>query len=67
MQLSAPVWKLAAELLEMRYLWNLPHSLDGTRLKELLPDYRDTPLDEFLRASLDTSLATETAGKRLTA
>ncbi|WP_299024290.1 NAD-dependent epimerase/dehydratase family protein [uncultured Sulfitobacter sp.] len=32
------------EVMEMRYLWNTPHRVDGTALRKLLPDYKDTPL-----------------------
>ncbi len=39
-----PVWPLMRHVLEMRYLWNAPHGLDGTRLQELLPDFTPTPV-----------------------
>jgi nucleoside-diphosphate-sugar epimerase len=32
------------EVLEMRYLWTVPHAIDGRKLRALLPDYRPTPL-----------------------
>lgn len=48
LRLAAPFWPLARGLLEMRYLWDLPHSLQSERLAELCPDYRDTPMDEAL-------------------
>lgn len=36
-------------LLEMRYLWNLPHSLDTKKLQTLLPDFQTTPAEQALR------------------
>lgn len=52
MRLAAPVWTLARELLEMRYLWSLPHRLDGAALKHLLPSFAPTPLEVVMRAGL---------------
>ena len=51
-QLLRPVWPLARCLVEMRYLWNLSHSLDGAHLQELLPGFRSTPLDQALRQAV---------------
>ena len=48
MRLTGPVWELARELGEMRYLYETPHQLDGTHLHSLLPDWQDTPLDQVL-------------------
>ena len=50
MTLAAPFWELARELREMRYLWSLPHELDGDKLARLLPAFAPTPLLEVLRA-----------------
>ncbi len=36
------------EILEMRYLWNTPHRVDGTKLERLLPDFQGTPVDRVL-------------------
>ena len=36
------------EVMEMRYLWNVPHRIDGTRLAALLPDFMPTPRSEML-------------------
>ena len=44
-----PLWR---EILEMRYLWNTPHGLDGRALARWLPTFRATPLPAALRASL---------------
>lgn len=47
-----PFWKLARYLVEMRYLWNTPHSLDGTRLAALLPEFRTTPPQQALARAI---------------
>ena len=50
--IAQPFWRLASGLLEMRYLWNTPHSLDGAKFRALLPKFQATPLNEALmRAS----------------
>lgn len=49
MGLAAPVWELAREFREMRYLFQTPHSLDPGPLAALLPG--------FLRADLATVTA----------
>ncbi len=35
-------------LIEMRYLWDTPHRLDGTAFNTLLPDFEPTPLTRAL-------------------
>ena len=52
MTLTSPVWELARELREMKYLWNTDHALSDERLKQLLPDFQVTPLDDVLLSSL---------------
>jgi len=42
----------AREVLELRYLWDRGVILDAPRLRELLPDFRPTPLPDALRATL---------------
>lgn len=54
MTLAAPVWELAREMREMRYLWQTDHALSDTRLKALLPEFENTPLDDAMRASPQT-------------
>lgn len=48
MTLASPVWELARELGEMRYLYDHPHWLVGRKLASLLPDLDMTPLDDVL-------------------
>lgn len=52
-RLLAPVLPLWREILDMRYLWETPHGLDGAVLMHWLPSFRATPLPVALRASLD--------------
>lgn len=52
MTLAAPVWTLAREMKEMRYLWNTDHALSATRLHDLLPDFQPTPFNDVMRASI---------------
>lgn len=49
---ASPVWELARELKEMRYLWQVSHSLSPDRLTHLLPEFEPTPLREVIRAAL---------------
>lgn len=48
MRLAYPFWRLGRELLEMRYLWDAAHSLDGTKLRMLLPELETTPVEDAL-------------------
>ncbi len=52
--LLSPVWELARELREMRYLYSLPHRLDPAPLAALLPDFRTTSLADCLAEVLET-------------
>ncbi len=50
-RLASPFWPMGRKLLEMRYLWDMPHRLDGARLSELLPEFRLTdPLTAIARS-----------------
>ena len=51
-RLLAPIWELARELLEMRYLYNLSHSLAPQTLARLLPDFHATPLRQVVAEHL---------------
>lgn len=52
MHLMAPFAPLIREVLEMRYLWTVPHAVDGSALSEALPAFRPTPLSEALAETL---------------
>ncbi len=45
---------VARELLELRYLFEQAVILEGSRLRQLLPGYVDTPLDEAIRLTLES-------------
>ncbi len=48
LHLARPFWPMARGLLEMRYLWNMPHRIDGAGFADLLPGFAPTPLPEAL-------------------
>lgn len=50
-----PVEPVLRGVIEMRYLWDKPHWIDGTQLADLLPGLRGTPVDEALRSALGQS------------
>ena len=52
MTVLSPVWELAREMREMRYLWSMPHSLSDARFRALLPEFEPTPLERVLREVL---------------
>lgn len=52
MRLAAPFWELARELLEMRYLWSLPHWLSDEKFNRLLPGFQPTDMREVMLAGL---------------
>lgn len=49
MRLTAPFWEMARELLEMRYLHDLPHRLDPAPLAAILPDFKPLGLTQVLQ------------------
>jgi len=51
--LARPVWPMAKHLIEMRYLWNMPHEITDTRLARLAPDLRRTPLDRAVARAVE--------------
>ncbi len=51
-RLSRPFWRLAPHLLEMRYLWDTPHQLDGSYFADLVKEFRHTAVDEALRQAI---------------
>jgi nucleoside-diphosphate-sugar epimerase len=52
MTLLAPVWELAKEMREMRYLYAMPHEIGRAKFDRLLPDFQETPLQKVLLAGL---------------
>ena len=48
---ALPFWAMARGLFEMRYLWSMPHRIDGNDFAALLPDFRSTdPVSAMARA-----------------
>ncbi|MCR8724836.1 NAD-dependent epimerase/dehydratase family protein [Frigidibacter sp. ROC022] len=63
MRLASPVWELARELCEMRYLHDLDHEIDGSGFERLVPGFEATPLDAVIEAHLPEEVrATMLAG-----
>lgn len=52
LRLLRPVMPVLGGVFEMRYLWDLPHRLDGGKLRDLCPEFTPTPLPVALRAGL---------------
>ena len=52
MRLAAPFWELARELQEMRYLWDMPHTISAAKFARLLPDFVPTERRAVMLAGL---------------
>jgi nucleoside-diphosphate-sugar epimerase len=52
-KLAAPFVNAFYEMLEMRYLWQVPLQLDNTKLQALIGAEAHTPLEDALAATLD--------------
>ncbi|WP_299729887.1 NAD(P)H-binding protein [uncultured Tateyamaria sp.] len=54
---TTALWSpLMREVLEMRYLWNRAHSMDGRKLRAALPGFVPTPVEVALRAATGADL-----------
>lgn len=51
-RLARPFWPMAAGLLEMRYLWSMPHRIDGTGFSSRVPGFVATPAAEAVAAAV---------------
>ncbi|MEM9852086.1 MAG: epimerase, partial [Pseudomonadota bacterium] len=49
--IAAPFWPMLRGLQEMRYLWDVPHSLDDAALRAHLPGFEPTPVAHALMAA----------------
>lgn len=67
LHLARPVWAMATRLLEMRYLWSMPHQLDGAALEAIVPEFRATPVDEALARALSLEVGPDEAMTRFAA
>lgn len=52
MWLMRPFMPMLRGVFEMRYLWSLPHELDGARFGDLVPGFEPTPVRDALRRVL---------------
>lgn len=52
LSLSRPVWPMARHMIEMHYLWQTPHWLDGQDFRRLCPDFTETPPRDALRQAI---------------
>jgi nucleoside-diphosphate-sugar epimerase len=52
LRLARPFWPMARGLLEMSYLWTMPHRLVDDRLLHLDPTLPQTPVDEAIARAL---------------
>lgn len=55
-RMLAPFWPMGRHLLEIRYLWSMPHLLDGARFNELFPIFRATDPTTAIARSLRDKL-----------
>ncbi|MBY6155578.1 epimerase [Vannielia litorea] len=53
LRLAAPALPMARHIVEMSYLWRMPHRLDPAPLADLLPAFRPTPLIEALSSAIE--------------
>jgi nucleoside-diphosphate-sugar epimerase len=64
MRLAAPFWELARELMEMRYLSDMPHWLAGEKFSRLLPGFRPSARREVMLAGLPPKIHPDQAVAR---
>lgn len=57
LRLVAPLWPLARHLVEMRYLWQMPHHVDPAPLKALCPEAPQTPAAEAVARAVAAAMA----------
>ncbi|MCC5974451.1 MAG: epimerase [Rubellimicrobium sp.] len=55
-RLASPVWEMARELLEMRYLWSMPHRIGAAKFDRLLPEFEPTELRKVMLAGASVAL-----------
>ena len=65
--LARLVMPVAKHLLEMRYLWNVPHQLDGSKFARLLPNFQHTPVAHALATAASPVLAGKAKPSGMTA
>lgn len=51
--LLQPVWPMARGIVEMKYIWSMPHNLSTDRQRAICPEVKRTPLHDALLRALD--------------
>ena len=67
LQLVSPFWAMGRRLLEMRYLWNMPHRLSSRRFNDLLPGFRTTDAGTALATAIGAEIEPDQTMPRGTA
>lgn len=57
--LARPFWPPASHLLEMRYLWRMPHQLSATKFNALLPNFTQTDPAQAIRVAVSHVMETK--------
>ena len=52
MRLLSIFQPMIREVLEMRYLWDKPHQIDGSKLQKLAPNFRPIPIEEAIAIAI---------------
>lgn len=60
----SPVWELAREMNEMRYLWSTSHQLSGEKFTRILPDFEHTDMRQVMLAALPKDLKPQQSRSR---
>lgn len=55
-RLVSPFWAMGRRLIEMSYLWNKPHQLDGRKFNRLLPDFEPTTIDTAVAQAVSANI-----------
>ncbi|PHQ86927.1 MAG: epimerase [Thalassobium sp.] len=56
MTVLSPLWELARELREMRYLWDMSHWIGSEKFTRLLPDFRPTDTRTVMLSGLPADI-----------
>ncbi len=61
LRIASPFWRMGRELVEMRYLWDHPHWLDGADFSEALPEFVGTDLLTAVASALPVDVEPDKA------
>lgn len=56
-QLARPFLPILQGVFEMRYLWDLPHKIDGAKFARLCPDFHATPVQIAMTCALQGAVS----------